>query len=217
MPQHWFGDSTVPFDDSLAYRDCPWCGLRDAQFLVHNPNIRVAPGRGRAREWSVLSCPRCAGAVLLETGVEAGAIVVVQEIPEADRARHRVGHLPEDVARYYAGAIRALDAGIPDAAAVQLRRTLEAAAAARGVTQGALVARIRHLISEGKITSEFGRVLDHIRQVGNVGAHAGDQEVDEATARRALLFTTQVLRNLFEIPAELTRLDGNEPVADSSG
>jgi hypothetical protein len=190
--------------------------LRDAQFLVPNPNIQVVPQKGRAREWSVLTCPRCAGAILLETGVEAGAVVVVREIPEADRARHLVGHLPEDVARYYAGAVRALDAGIPDAAAVQLRRTLEAAAAARGVTKGVLVARIRQLITEGKITSEFGRVLDHIRKVGNVGAHAGDQEVDEPSARRALLFTTQVLRNLFEIPAELASLDEDHSTLDDT-
>jgi hypothetical protein len=205
----------VPFEGSLAFRDCPWCGLRDAQFAIHNPSVQAAPHVGRVREWSLLSCPRCAGAVLLETTVQAGAIVVLQELPEADRAKHMVSHLPDDVARYYSSAIRALDAGIPDAAAVQLRRTLEAASAARGVTHGALVARIRHLISEGKITAEFGQVLDHIRQVGNVGAHAGDQEVDEASARRALLFTTQVLRNLFEIPAELARLAGDQPEPDT--
>jgi hypothetical protein len=37
--------------------------------------------------------------------------------------------------------------------------------------------------------------------------HATDEKVDEQTARRALRFTTQVLRNLFEIPAELGALD----------
>lgn len=56
-------------------------------------------------------------------------------------------------------------------------------------------------------------MLDHVRQVGNVGAHAGDQAVDEETARLALRFTTQVLRNLFEIPAELKALNPDEEEA----
>ena len=42
---------------------------------------------------------------------------------------------------------------------------------------------------------------DATRVLEAVGAHAS--HVDEKTARRALQYTTQVLRNLFEIPAEL--------------
>ena len=42
---------------------------------------------------------------------------------------------------------------------------------------------------------------DATRVLKAVGAHAS--HVDEKTARRALQFTTQVLRNLFEIPPEL--------------
>jgi hypothetical protein len=40
---------------------------------------------------------------------------------------------------------------------------------------------------------------DAIRVLEAVGAHAS--HVDKKTARRALQFTTQVLRNLFEIPS----------------
>ena len=42
---------------------------------------------------------------------------------------------------------------------------------------------------------------DAIRVLEAVGAHTS--QIDEKTARRALQFTTQVLRNLFEIPPEL--------------
>jgi hypothetical protein len=42
---------------------------------------------------------------------------------------------------------------------------------------------------------------DATRVLEAVGAHVS--HVDEKTARRALQFTTQVLRNLFEIPPEL--------------
>ena len=42
---------------------------------------------------------------------------------------------------------------------------------------------------------------DATRVLEAVGAHAS--HVDEMTARRALQFTTQVLRKIFEIPPEL--------------
>jgi hypothetical protein len=63
-------------------------------------------------------------------------------------------------------------------------------------------------------TTDFAKVLDHVRVVGNVGAHASDEHVDEQAARRALRFTTQVLRNLFEIPEELRAID--EQAADAT-
>jgi hypothetical protein len=50
-------------------------------------------------------------------------------------------------------------------------------------------------------------VLDHVRKLGNVGAHASDEIVDEASLR----FTTQVLRDLFEVPAELEKPGPESP------
>ena len=56
--------------------------------------------------------------------------------------------------------------------------------------------RVEHLPDDlRKYYEDATRVLEA------VGAHAS--HVDEKTARRALQFTTQVLRNLFEIPPEL--------------
>lgn len=177
--------------------------------LVHNPTLESGRVARPSRWWAVLSCPRCGGVTLLETTLPDHPHSVLRQVPEAG-AEVNVEHLPPDVEAYYRGAIRVLEAGVPDAAAVQLRRTLEAAAAHNGIDSGPLVQRIKKLIEAGKITTEFGGVLDHIREVGNVGAHASDAKVDEATARRALGFTTQVLRNLFEIPEELKAIPSEE-------
>jgi hypothetical protein len=175
--------------------------------------------QAKVRYWSVLSCPRCCGFIALETNEPGAPPEIVTQFPEAG-AEVNVEHLPPDVEGYYRDAIRVLEAGVPDAAAVQLRRTLEAAASHHGVKSGSLVERIKKLIKAGKITTEFGEVLDHIREVGNVGAHATDANVDEETARRALRFTTQVLRNLFETPAELRAIasdvNGTPPEGEST-
>jgi Domain of unknown function (DUF4145) len=151
--------------------------------------------------------------VAIETnGPHEAHALVLKIFPEAG-AEVSVEHLPPDVEGYYSDAIRVLEAGVPDAAAVQLRRTLEAAAAHFGITSGPLIKRIEGLIEKGLITKGFGDVLSHVRKVGNVGAHAGEEKVDEATAQRALRFTTQVLRNLFEIPEELKAIPPEEDSA----
>ncbi|MET7323382.1 DUF4145 domain-containing protein [Streptomyces sp. NPDC005549] len=102
--------------------------------------------------------------------------------------------------------MRVLRVGVPDAAAVQLRRTLEAAAAHFSIKEKVLMKSIEKLISDGHVTQSFAPALHHIRAVGNVGAHASDEDVDQVTAEGALRFTTQLLRNLFEVPGELNEL-----------
>jgi hypothetical protein len=203
------------FNPAEIFRSCPWCGLRDAQ-MQHLTTHEVSRIGSGPRWWAILSCPRCGGIISIEVSSPQEGDIVLTVVPE-EGAHVGVEHLPDDVRKYYNDAIRVLDAGVPDAAAVQLRRTLEAAAAHHEVKSGPLVQRIKKLIDAGKITSEFGDVLDHIRVVGNVGAHAGDTVVDEVTARRALRFTTQVLRNLFEIPAELKAIAPNKNEEQQAG
>jgi hypothetical protein len=177
-------------------------------------NFDTSPPGAQSRSFSVITCPRCGGAIMIETSPPNTPQAVLSVTPAAESITLK--HLPSDVEEFYRGAIRVLDAGVPDAAAVQLRRTLEAAAAHHEIDSGALVQRIQKLIDKGLITTQFGDVLHHIRKVGNVGAHASDERVDEPTARLALRFTTQVLINLFEIPAELDQLQAAQAPAEAS-
>lgn len=169
----------------------------------------MGAGERPVRIYCCVACPRCAGIVVIEANYEPDNVHLVVSVSPERRLATDVGGLPADVASYYGDAIVVLEAGVPDAAAVQLRRTLEAAAAHFGVRSSNLVRAIEQLIANGLVTQQFGKVLHHIRAVGNIGAHASDARVDQASAERALRFTTQVLRNLFEVPAELLSLDGS--------
>lgn len=203
----------VALPKHAIYRDCPWCGVRDAQFRLQAEVASGPQTGGKIRTFHVLTCPRCAGALLIES--PNGGVGEIAVLPDAG-ASVGIRHLPPDVERYYRDAQKVMHAGVPDAVAVQLRRTLEAAAAHHGVSPSRrLVGQVQELIDRGLITASFGKVLDHIRQVGNVGAHYTDEQLDDATIERAFAFTTQVLRNLFEIPAELAAIDEQpvEPVA----
>jgi hypothetical protein len=202
----------MPFPNDAMYRDCPWCGTLNIAMSVVGNTCTVTSSMGQAREWTWLSCPRCAGVLSVESHPNIPTVIGV--VPDA-RKSSDVDHLPQNVGEYYANAIRVLDAGVPSSAAVELRRTLEAAAANFGVSEKALVKSVEKLAEQGLITPEFKKVLGHIRKVGNQGAHAGDVSLTEPEVRLAMKFTTQVLRNLFEVPAELALL-GDVPNIDAA-
>lgn len=172
-----------------------------------------------------MTCPRCGGLVAVEVRVDGNFtqgssihlgrnVREIQSVPESGHRRFRVEHLPENVARFFDDAVRVMDAGVPDAAAVQLRRTLEAAAAHKGIRNRTLVQSVQDMISGGLVTKDFGDVLTHVRKLGNLGAHYSDEVLTEAEVLRALRFTTQFLRNVFEVPGELEELKQTEPEVD---
>ncbi|MFF8975406.1 DUF4145 domain-containing protein [Streptomyces cellulosae] len=197
----------MAWDDKFSFRDCPWCGLTNTRLNVKTVNQKFTTRDGADRFWATLGCPSCGNAVLIEHGdPNARYASPIRVVPAGKEAETTIRHLPEDVERYYLGAMRVLRVGVPDAAAVQLRRTLEAAAAHFGIKERVLMKSIEKLIEDGHVTQSFAPVLHHIRAVGNVGAHASDEDVDQATAEGALRFTTQLLRNLFEVPGELEEL-----------
>lgn len=181
--------------------------------------IGVRTADYQARSWAVMACPRCAGVVSVEVELTSGhhlqdtnAIPETMEalerrsVPEAGHKQYQINHLPADVERFFTNALRVMEAGVPDAAAVQLRRTLEAAAAHKGASKRTLVQSVQQMIEDGLVTRDFGDVLTHIRKLGNIGAHYTDEQLTAAEVTRALSFTTQFLRNVFEVPGELQTL-----------
>lgn len=198
------------WDGAMAFRDCPWCGLTHAQMTILATAQTSVPSRV-PRLFTLLACPACAGPIVVETNMQQDNPPTILDVFPHGDATSEVDFLPPDVAAYYADASTVLRAGVPDAAAVQLRRTLEAAADYYGVTEKTLVKSIEKLIADGHVTRAFGGALHHIRVVGNIGAHHTDERVDDETARRALRFTTALLRDLFEVPAELKALQAEAP------
>ncbi len=213
--------TSMPRFESLAYRDCPWCGVKLVAMHLLWSRAGIYSSDQDWRSWAAYACPRCAGVTTIEMqkvkAKDAGAppegkisseeeVEELQSLPGPEHQRYEVEHLPDDVAAFLFDAIRVLDSGVPDAAAVQLRRTLEASAAHHNVRERNLVASIRELIGRGLITRDFGEVLNHVRKIGNIGAHYTDERITRIEAERALRFTIQVLRNLFEVPGELELL-----------
>jgi HEPN domain-containing protein len=206
----------VGWSDEWRFRDCPWCGLRDAELrMLAGPDLEAKASKG-VRWWAVVVCPRCAGAVLIEhNNPEYAHPEKMQVVPSLGQ-RVEIRALPEEVQANYEQAIRALDTGLSDLAAVALRRALEAACQQvlneKDRQQRNLYEQIQLLVDQRLVTKEFAKALDHLRKIGNVGAHPQSFKevisvhVSQQDAERALRVATQVFRSLFEIPAELAKL-----------
>lgn len=217
----------MPKFSEIPYRDCGYCRTVQVAMQLEWSSRVVRDAAGEQHCWCALSCPRCGRVTLVELAMFADAdpyasriddrsgVNVLRVVPSGEDAGVAVAHLPEDVQLFYTDALRVLQAGVPDAAAVQLRKTLEAAAAHKGIKERNLFASISKLVDEGYVTLDFKDVMTHIRKIGNSGAHYTDVRLTASEVERSLRFTTQVLRNLFEVPGELDELR-REAEADES-
>jgi hypothetical protein len=204
--------------EEVRFRDCGYCRTVQVAMNVEWSSRGIRDAQDERHFWAALCCPRCGKVTSIEMSMQnevnsgnsaiapASDVTVLRAVPRGDDAIVSVGHLPDDVRGFYQDAFRVLQAGVPDAAAVQLRKTLEAAAAHKGIRERQLVTSIKKLVEDGYVTLDFKDVMTHIRQIGNSGAHYTDVLLTAPEVERSLRFTTQVLRNLFEVPGELNEL-----------
>ncbi|KUM32832.1 hypothetical protein AR539_12485 [Arthrobacter sp. EPSL27] len=101
-------------------------------------------------------------------------------------------------------------------AILMARSVIEAVAKDNGIDSGSLFKKIDAMHSKGLIT-EFAKKTAHtIRTFGNDMAH-GDftVEVDAADAKGVLTFMDYILREVYQAPAELQRLQDGADARNS--
>jgi len=114
--------------------------------------------------------------------------------------------IPASIRSAYAEASICLAAGCPRAAAVMARRTLEAVCAEQGVKADTLVKSLAALAASGKLVASLAEWSREVRLVGNRGAHFDPMEkVEPKDVAQLLSFLAELLKFLYEIPAELER------------
>jgi hypothetical protein len=123
-------------------------------------------------------------------------------LPQAKKS----ADVPSDIADALAEAATALAAGCYRASAVMARRTLEAVTADQGESNGTLATRLAALSSKGVLQPTLGDWAKEVRLVGNTGAHFDPIDtVPKEDAEQLLSFVQELLRYLYELPAELNR------------
>ena len=86
------------------------------------------------------------------------------------------------------------------------RRTLEAVADHQNATGGTLATRLESLATSGTLHPTLGEWAREVRLVGNRGAHFDPiQDVSLTDARDLVGFVRELLKYLYELPAQLSR------------
>lgn len=120
--------------------------------------------------------------------------------------------IPVEIASAFAEAVTALAANCPRAAGVMARRTLEAIAADKGETQGVLADRLKSLATKGVLQPTLADWAKEVRLVGNVGAHFDPiKQISKDDAQQLISFIRELMRYLYELPADLSRRRAPRP------
>jgi hypothetical protein len=86
------------------------------------------------------------------------------------------------------------------------RRTLEAVTVDKGETAGTLAQRLNALHEKGDLHPSLSEWIKEVRLIGNVGAYFDPiQRVSVSDARQLVSFVRELLRYIYELPAELAR------------
>lgn len=117
--------------------------------------------------------------------------------------------VPVQIADGFQEAVRAMHANCPRAAAVMARRTLEAITVDKGETTEVLAVRLKKLAASGVLQQTLADWAKEVRLVGNTGAHCDPiDNVSKKDAEQLNAFVRELLRYLYELPAELARRKG---------
>lgn len=114
--------------------------------------------------------------------------------------------IPKEIAEVYSEAVTALMANCPRASAVMSRRTLEAITESLGEANGTLAQRLAALSAKGVLLPTLSEWAKEVRLIGNNGAHFDPiRTVSMEDAKQLVDFMGELLKYLFELPAELNR------------
>ena len=166
----------------VAY--CPSCGNKSPQKLIHAQHCSDVGYDYEGEEeidmpmvYYIAACETCNGILLYQS---VGHILEEKFFNQADLVYPQSGELhksvPERVAKIYREAARIKNLA-PNAFAVQIRRALEALCEDRGAKKNILQKQLEELADRREIPAKLAELTEVLRIVGNIGAHAVDEEV----------------------------------------
>jgi|SoiMethySBSTD1v2_1073268.scaffolds.fasta_scaffold556917_3 hypothetical protein len=174
---------------------CPHC-LRDVRF-----DIAAQLGHD-GLYYEIQRCQACQGNVYRQLD-NTRTQVLAQWPPRGIRPAHPA--VPAPIAADWLEAHLCLSIRAFRGAAAMARRAVQGVAVEQGAKDAKLSAQLKELETKATLHPTMVEWADHIRLLGNVGAHPGAdglETVSEDEARDVVRFLDELLRWLYELPAE---------------
>ena len=165
-------------------------------------------------EYHIYQCPTCSGITIYGDFTEypnARDEAYKRIYPQGSRLlpeSHKIASrecVPEKIVKLY-GQSWPLRHISPGAFAVQVRRALEFICDDQGAPGGTLFEKLKALVANKTFPGHFAEMTDLMRKVGNLGAHAGEDEVDFGDAELLDEFFRFVVEYVYITPSRIQRL-----------
>ncbi len=220
-------------DSTLPHGLCPRCEKQSSfdvagwQPITFDPDSHVVSSDGTTTkvhldQVSVLYCRSCRqGIVVVEEQHSEGCSWRVSGPQRSGSITWRGIHwwpasgtiikpdVPPAIAEAFQESIRALHAQCPRASAAMARRTLEVITWDKGARDSTLAKRLTELSASGVLLPTLADWSKEVRLVGNAATHFDlMQTVSKEDAEQLVAFVRELLRYLYELPAELARRRG---------
>lgn len=192
----------------------------DGGFSIHNKGQREPSHSDRV---SCFVCRHCnQGVVVIEeqwvgdmptrlvmkSGVVTFRGIHWWPLPESNLS----SDIPLEIANVFSEATTTLMSNCPRASVVMSRRTLECITENFGEVKGTLAQRLSALSTKGTLHPTLSEWAKEVRLVGNTGAHYDPKtHVTIEDAKQLLEFVREILKYLYELPADLDRRKNPKP------
>ena len=107
--------------------------------------------------------------------------------------------VPEALRDEFSEARKCFDAKAYRATVVMVRRTLEGTCKDQGSNKKTLASSLVELKDQGKIDGMLAEWANHLRVIGNIGAHFTDKSVSAQDAEDALDFAEALIDHLYDL------------------
>lgn len=204
---------------------CPHCGNRAPQKLVYSTQFYsyVFDMEGNKSDSDMLAayfvaqCETCHEVLIYFAEAH---IPEKNSFPDSGLLWPDSGYLgqgvPALIKEIYEEATRIKNLA-PNAFAVQIRRALEALCNDRGANKGSLFDRLDGLVKKNEIPQVLSEMSEVIRLIGNIGAHATQQNVKPGHVRIIDEFFRAIIEYVYIAPQKVKQLKEQLKVLKDNG
>jgi len=110
-----------------------------------------------------------------------------------------VANAPKTILKPYREAIKCFRANAYDACVIMCRKGIEAICHDKGEAKGNLINKLKKLKDKGILSDTFHEWSNELREIGNVGAHSHDIEIEKQDAKDTLEFFEALILYLYHL------------------
>ncbi len=189
---------------------CPHCGNRTvlegrAEYRDVTVDWDSDANKLYITHWRILQCLSCRKIVLQQTSHSETDNYLPADFEEKilyPVVRPTLTNLPVTIERAYRAALKVQNIE-PNACAVLVGRTLEAACNHENANGKVLADKLNYLAESGRIPPTLAQMARQLKQLRNLGAHDAEDEITEEDVPIILDFLEAILEYLYVAPAKI--------------